>query len=180
MTAPLRHRTTDETYADFAEALEAANKIRFAMAVTQAGMLEARPLTTQAADPDGVLWFFISASGGIAHDVAGRPDLLLIYSDPHQGRYLSLSGRASIVQDPARAKRLWSNVDQTFFDGPDDPDLRLLRVDITQIELWEPQGTRLGQFLKMAAAALGADVKPDDLGRHDRLPGLGRPALPQA
>lgn len=152
----------------FMETLDAALEIRYAMAVTAAGGLSARPLTTRAADPDGVLWFLVGASGEIARDVAADPQILLVYAKPGDSRYLSVGGTARLLHDEQRAQRLWTRWATPYFPGgPDDPDLRVLRVDISKVEIWEPHGTRVGQFMRLAAAAMGADVKPESIGRHD-------------
>lgn len=169
MQEPRHESTTDATLSDFGRALETAYSIREAAVVTQHGALEARPLTTQAVDPAGALWFFISGSGDLARDIAGRPDMLLVYADPAGPRFVTIGGRASLVHDIERARAMWSSAVADAFESADDPDLRLLRVDALRIDSWEPQGTRLGRLLRMAAAAIGAQP-----GRRDEAP----PAAP--
>lgn len=155
-------------YANFAEAMETAKKIRFAMAVSQGSALSARPLTTQSVDPDGVLWFFIGAQSEFAAELSRNPEALFVYAEPEDGRYLSINGVATATRDIARARRLWTRLDATFFPGgPEDANLRVLRVEVSKIEIWEPQGTRVGQFLKLAAAAMGAQVDTRQLGHHE-------------
>lgn len=153
----------------FIETLDRVLDIRYAMLVTTgpAG-LAARPLTTRAADPDGVLWFLVTASGDVVRDVAGDARVLLVYAEPDESRYLGVSGTARVLRDADRARRLWTRLASPYFPGgPDDPELRVLRVDVSSIEVWEPHGTRVGQFVRLAAAAMGADVKAEDIGRHD-------------
>jgi general stress protein 26 len=159
-------------YGDFAEAIEAAEHIKYAMCVTHHGILNARPLTTQAVDPDGTVWFFVGGRGDLDAELTAHPDLLLLYADTDASRYLSLAGRGTLLRDTALAKRLWNPMASAFFSGgPEDPDLRVLRVDVARIELWEPNGTRMGQFLRLAAAAMGAEVRADNIGRHEVLTG---------
>ena len=152
--------TTDRTLQDLAAALRMAMDIGDAMVATQAGVLEVRPLTTRAVDPDGALWFLISAGGDLARDIAARPDLLLVYAEPAKSRFAGIAGRAAIVDDPVRVRALWNAAVAEHFDGPDDPDLRLLRVDALRIDTWTPQGTRLGRWLRQAVAAMADETPP--------------------
>ena len=152
--------TTDATLQDLAAALRLAMDIGDAMVVTQAGVLEVRPLTTRAVDPDGALWFLISAGGDLARDIVARPDLLLVYSDPAKSRFVGIGGRALLLRDEERLRALWDSSMAEHFDGPDDPDLRLLRVDALRIDTWTPQGTRLGRWLRQAVAAIADDTPP--------------------
>src|SRR5918912_1162828 len=52
------------------------------------------------------------------------------YSSPDDQRYVSVSGRAQLVRDPAKVKELWGPAYKAWFPkGPDDPELALLRVE---------------------------------------------------
>jgi Pyridoxamine 5'-phosphate oxidase like len=53
-----------------------------------------------------------------------------------------------------------------FSEGVDDPSICVIEVKILEAELWEPNGTKVGQLFSMAKAALGADVDVRDIGRH--------------
>ncbi len=152
----------------FHEVLGQVERIRFAMFVTEAGGLRACPMTTQRADADGRLWFLGGAGTELVADLRDRDQVLLVYAEPGSGLYHSVHGRASVRQDAAQARVLWSKPAEVFFrGGPDDPDLRVIEVDVDRIESWQPEGTRIGQVMKVAAAALGADIEPRSMGRHD-------------
>ncbi len=152
----------------FHDVLRQVERIRFAMFVTSAGRLRACPMTTQRADPDGRLWFLGAAGTEIVDDLAQPGDVLLVYSDPGSGLYHGVHGRANVRQDAGLARALWSKAAEVFLkEGPDGPDVRVIEVDVDRIESWQPEGTRIGQVMKIAAAAMGADVEPSSLGRHD-------------
>jgi general stress protein 26 len=45
---------------------------------------------------------------------------------------VSITGRGTVVRDRAKAKELWTELHRAWFpDGLDDPNLALLRVDVT-------------------------------------------------
>jgi len=109
--------------------------IRFAMLTTIGpdGSLAGRPMTTVQKDFDGTLWFFTSASSPGAQEVAARAAVGLQYVEPKDDVYVSLSGDARLERDRSRMEALWSPMIQAWFPkGLDDPDLTLLRVDVTR------------------------------------------------
>jgi len=59
---------TEPTAEERADLWPKVEKVRMAMLTThdRSGALTSRPITTQQAEPDGVLWFFVPMDGGIA------------------------------------------------------------------------------------------------------------------
>jgi len=95
------------------------------------GQNRVRPLTTQRADPDGTLWFFVPIDGGVARDVATSPSILLLYAEPSDNAYVALAGRATVSRDVERAREMWSAIAGAWFtEGPEDPGLGIMRVDL--------------------------------------------------
>ena len=147
--------------------------IRFGMLTTQSesGDLRSHPLTTQnRKEEDGsVLWFFISARSETVRDVLARHKVNLAYASPEDDRYVSISGRARLVNDPQKKQALWSPMSQAWFPGGvDDPDLALLAVDIHQAEYWDIKSSKMVQLLKMAQAAITGNP-PTRLGEHEKV-----------
>jgi hypothetical protein len=79
----------------------------------------------------------------------------VIYADPDEQRYASVSGMASVVRDRAKAKELWSPAVKAWFPkGVDDPNLALLRVRVQYAEYWEAPPNKVVQaagFVKAVA-----------------------------
>ena len=147
--------------------------IRFAMLTTRSadGALRSRPLTTQnrsldAADP--VLWFFVSRTSEAAADAANEADVNVAYADTDNDRYVSIEGRAELVDDRAQAETLWSMAAKAWFPGgPGDPDLQLLRIQIHHAEYWDVKQSKVVQLFKLARAA-ASGKRPRGLGeRHE-------------
>ena len=147
-------RATEEARRQLFERLA---KTPVAMVVTTdaGGGVRVRPLTTQEAEEPGILWFFVPRNGGVADDVAERPEAILIYAEPHDNAYVALAGQASIVVDPEKAKALWSPIAGAWFtEGPDDPRLGLLRIELNRGEAWESTEGKVLDYLRIAKAAL--------------------------
>lgn len=144
--------------------------IRFAMftARHENHHLHSRPMTTQnrAIDEDTSLWFFMSRSREPVADLVQDPEVNVAYADPGADRYVSVSGRAAVVDDGAKKRQLWSKMAEAWFPGGvDDPDLALVQVQVTHASYWDVKDSKLVQVFKMAKAAL-TGRPPEDMGDH--------------
>ena len=64
---------------------------------------------------------------------------------------MSLTGQASVVDDLATKRELWNTVVEAWFpDGPEDPDVVLVRVDATSAEYWDSPGGRVASLISNA------------------------------
>ena len=144
--------------------------IRFAMFTTQqlAGGLRSRPMTTQnkGTDEDTSLWFFMSRKGEPVQDLQAQPQVGVAYADPDNNRYVSVSGNAAVVEDKAKKEQLWTKMAQAWFPGGvSDPDLALVRVEISQAEYWDTKANKMVQLAAIAKAVI-TGKPPTDLGAH--------------
>jgi general stress protein 26 len=144
--------------------------IRFAMFTTRHdnGHLHSRPVTTQNSklDEDANLWFFMSRAGDPVADLKSDPTVSVVYADPNKDRYVSVSGTASVVENPAKKQQLWSKLAEAYFPaGVTDPDLALVRVQIIHASYWDVKESKLVQLYQMAKAVV-TGKQPTDLGEH--------------
>lgn len=127
------------------------------------GAMHVRPMTTQQAEPDGIIWMFTSASGHLAAEVAANPGVLLVYSDTSDGAYAAVRGHAVLMRNIEKQRELWTALAGAWFHGgAEDPDLALLRITLSFAEQWEPTAGKVVQFLEIAAAALTKSVPESD------------------
>lgn len=157
-----RHR------ADFYARLE---KTPYCMLITHDidGGMHVRPMTTQCAEDAGQIWMFTAADGDIAAEVSANPNVLLTYADTGDNAFVAVRGHGTILRDAAKAKEMWSKFVEAYFpNGPDDPNLALLRVTLSSAEQWEPPTGKVMQFLEIAAAAL-THKHPDHEGVYRKL-----------
>ena len=104
--------------------------IKIAMLTTLStdGTLRSRPMATQDVEFEGTLWFFTSAGSAKMSEIRQYPQVSVSYASADDHRYVSLSGRASLIQDAEKMKELWSPVYRAWFpQGLDDPELALAR-----------------------------------------------------
>jgi general stress protein 26 len=147
---------------------ELIKQMRFAMFTTrhENGHLHSRPMTTQngKVDEGDALWFFMSRSSEPVADIQASDQVNVAYADPGKDTYVSVSGTAALVDDPAQKRRLWSRINDAWFPGgPDDPDVALVQVRITHAHYWDVDTNKVVQLIKMLTASV-TDRPPHDMG----------------
>ena len=143
--------------------------IKFGMLTTmhRNGHLHSRPVTTQNKDIDeaDALWFFMSRSGDPVLDIAQQSQVNVAYAHPGKDSYVSVSGIASIVEDAGKKQALWTKMAEAWFPGGvNDPDLALVKIQISHAHYWDVKESKIVQLYEMAKAAMGGH-RPTDLGR---------------
>jgi prepilin-type processing-associated H-X9-DG protein len=129
--------------------------IQFAMLTTVEpdGTLRSRPMATQKAEFDGTLWFFTREHSPKVDEISREHQVNVSYADGHKQEYVSVSGRATLVRDPARNKELWSPLLKAWFPkGLDDPELALIRVDVEKAEYWDSPSSKVVQLVGFVKA----------------------------
>jgi general stress protein 26 len=150
---------------------ELIHSIQFAMLTsTHAdGSMHSRPMTTQQVEFDGTLWFFSGLNSEKVQELQANPQVNVSYSAPDDQRYVSVSGRAHVSRDRARMEELWNPLFKAWFPkGLDDPDICLLRVDVTHAEYWDSPSSKMVQlagFIKSVVTGQRLE-KP---GEHEEL-----------
>ncbi|HEX5236625.1 MAG TPA: pyridoxamine 5'-phosphate oxidase family protein [Silvibacterium sp.] len=130
------------------------------------GEIESRPMATQETAFDGTVWFLTRGSSEKASDIRQDAHVALMYADPENSKYVTLRGRASMHRDEAKIKELWNPMYKAWFPkGEDDPDITVVRVDVTEGDYWEANASKLVRGMKyLAAAATGGGVLMGDAG----------------
>jgi len=129
------------------------------------GRLVSRPLRTVQADRpfDGTLWFFVRAASHKAAEIEGDPHVNLAYASPTRNTYVSVSGRAKLVDNRAKVAEFWSPTLELYFPrGREDRDLVLLRVDVDGAEFWDGPAGWIGQALDFAGELVTGDKPLSD------------------
>jgi len=145
--------------------------IKMAMLTTEAedGVLRSRPMATQNSPFDGTLWFFTSASSGKVGELDWNPEVNLSYAEPSDTKYVSVSGNGEIVRDRAKMQELWSDIYKAWFpQGLNDPDVCLLKVEVSAAEYWEAKSGKMVQlFGYIKALATGERAQGGEHGTMD-------------
>ena len=101
---------------------------------TREGLLS-RPMKTQEVEFDGDLWFFTKKETDKYREVLEHPEVNVSYAGKS---YVSIRGRAEIVEDLNKKKELWSTAYEKLLEtSVDDPNVILIKVKAEGAEYWE-------------------------------------------
>lgn len=146
---------------------DAIEGIRTAMFVSRGKSgLHARPMSAIVRREEGRIWFLTSRETAKTCEIEANPDVSVTFSNG-TSTHVAVNGRATLVDERAHVKDLWSIAAQAFYpDGPTDPDIVAIKVEPEIAELWDAPATPVA-LVKMAAAlvtrtsanSLGENVK---------------------
>lgn len=134
--------------------------------------LHSRPMSLNSdVDEQGNLWFFTSSNSHKASEIERTPNVNVSFIDTRQQHYVSVSGTAELVHDRQKIKELWKPVLKAWFpDGPDQPDVALLKVRMTKAEYWDGPSSTIAQAVSFVSAILtGKQVELGENKKSDRL-----------
>jgi general stress protein 26 len=139
-----------------AKVAELLKDLRVAMLVTldAHGRPHSRPMSTQHLLFDGSVWFFTAESSLKVAEIRDNPDVNIGYGSTSHESFLSLSGRATIVNDRDKIRELWNPLLRAWFTGADDPSIRLLCVEIETAEYWDTPGGKVAALISLVKAAV--------------------------
>lgn len=151
-----------DTIDGVAKVTELIKDIRTCMLVTLTpdGYPHSRPMATQDAEFDGTVWFVTDIDSTKVRDIAAQPVVGVTYASSGKESYVSLTGHAEILNDRARIRMFWNEFMKAWFDGPEDPRIRLIKVDVHQAEYWDTPGGKIASLISLAKAAITG--KPDE------------------
>lgn len=137
-------------------------KIPFALLVTKSGEhLDARPMATAVRPKEGRI--YILANKGEASDEQVQSNAEVVLSFQKGASYVVVHGTAVPSSDTAKIADIWTAFDKAWWDGPDDPRIRLISVTPGRAEYWESPGKLISYADMLLSAATG---KRPNTGEH--------------
>ena len=119
------------------------------------GGLRARPLDARPDREAGAIFFVTDVRGHKDDEIAARPEVCFTVTVPGENIYLSITGRASVTRDPAKARQIWKKTDDVWWpDGPDDANARVLTIEPVTAELWDGPASSLVAAFEFAKARM--------------------------
>lgn len=158
----------DEAVAKLADLIE---DIRIAMLTTidADGAPWSRPMGTQDVAFDGTLWFFTRADSEKVEHIERNAKVGVAYANPDDQDYVTMAGTARVLNDRGKIRDLWSEPLKAWFpDGVDDPELRLIQVDVDRAEYWDSPASAVVYALGYAKAVLTGQPATD-LGDNEQV-----------
>lgn len=139
---------------------ELAKRIGIAMFVTWDGKDQrARPLAATVEKDEGAIYFLIDVNGEKDDQLAEFPHVSVSFADHKHSKYVALSGKATVSNDRARIKELWTPFAKAWWDSPEDPAIRVIKMVPQDAELWDSPGRIVTTLSMLTAAVTGRSPK---------------------
>lgn len=147
---------------------EMVDKIKIAMFATNLTKkpISVAPMYTKRVDESGNLWFLSSVNSDHNENILRDADCQLLFSDGGSD-FLSVYGSSEIINDRDTVKSLYKKVDNAYFDGDDDPQIRAIKFSPQEAAYWSADGNKLVTLFKMGVAAVTG--KGQDLGTAGKM-----------
>jgi len=155
------HDATDDT----AKLVELTKDSRFVMLTTtdSEGHLVSRPMSRQDVDLDADLWFIATRDSRKVAHIRANPTVGVTVTS--QSSWVSISGRAEIVDDVEKLKEYWSTFAEAWIpEGPEDPNAILIHVEAETAEFWDNPGGRVSSIISLVKSKVTG--QPYDGGDH--------------
>lgn len=123
------------------------------------GTLLSHPMSIQGVSEDVDVWFFLALDGGQADALRGDPHVNLAVAEA--GSWLSVAGRARLVEDRALIEQLWTESAREYFpQGAEDPNLGLLQLSGDSAQFWGMPGGKVSGLAQILKARVTGDQPP--------------------
>ncbi len=108
------------------------------MLVTKSGDgLHGRPMQALPDPDDQAIWFLSDKATHKEEEIRADPSACLTFADPEEDVYVSVTGSMEFVDDREKLAELWSAEAEDYFEGPDDPDIVVLRFTPSVAGIWD-------------------------------------------
>lgn len=135
---------------------ELSEKARICMFCTELDVtpINSRPMGLQETDDSGNLWFISSADSNKNFEIKEDRRVQLFFMNNGDSQYLSVYGTASVYKDKETIEEKWSPMAKAWFNGKDDPNVTIIRVEPKETYYWDTKAGKLVSLLSFAASAI--------------------------
>ncbi|AMN48694.1 MULTISPECIES: pyridoxamine 5'-phosphate oxidase family protein [unclassified Psychrobacter] len=145
------------------------NDIKYTMMTTRTheDHLHSCPMnTTETSIGAKEIWFIGHSPSETVDNIKKNPEVNLAYVSQDDKNYLSITGKAELVEDKEKLDELWSVLYNAYFEqGKEDPKVQLIKVVPHGAEYWA-NGNAIASAFKMTAAAVTDTAIEKSLGEN--------------
>ncbi|MDE9365641.1 pyridoxamine 5'-phosphate oxidase family protein [Luteipulveratus sp. YIM 133132] len=126
-------------------------KVAMLTFVDPSGRLMSKPMATQDVDFSGDIWFIGERDSHKSRAIQQDSRVNVAYAG--RGTWVSVAGRAEVVDDVARLKDLWNTFTDAWLEGgPENPNNVLIHVAGESAEYWDSPGGKVVQVANLVKA----------------------------
>ncbi|WP_022723742.1 pyridoxamine 5'-phosphate oxidase family protein, partial [Rhodopseudomonas sp. B29] len=133
--------------------------IPFMLATRDGEKIRSRPMAAYVRPEEGTIYFLTDARRHKDEEIERDHHVNLGFADAGAQKYVSVSGTARVSNDRGKIRELFGTEAKAWWDNPDDPNIRVLKVTPDEAEYWDSPGTIVSYVKMVVAAATGG--RPD-------------------
>ena len=143
-------------------AWEVIEKVAVAMLTTHTSNeeLRSRPVEARLNRDEGCLYIVTDLRSAKEHEIERDPHIGLTFIDQQSNAYLAIAGRATVITDRTTIKQYWRSTDSMWWEGPDDPNVCVIRAELTSGSLWDGPASKAVQLFEFIKAKVTGE-KPN-------------------
>lgn len=165
--SPVENLSSSQAVDKIKELAEKAKTFMFTTSI-QSEYPTTRPMTVQEVDEEGNLWFISSAESHNVDEIKENKRVQLYFSNTSNYEFLYVLGEASLHTDKALIEKYWTEIANAWFDGKDDPMIRIVKVKPVDAYYWDTKQSKIVSLVKIGWAAL-TGAKMEDGGVEGEL-----------
>jgi len=132
------------------------------------GAFSSRPMATAKVEDDGSIWFFSNEYSLKSAEISKENEVTLGYSSPSNNTYITVNGKAELVDDQVRKEAYFSPAVKAWFpDGVEDPRLILIKVTPVSAEYWDSSASKMVVVFNILKALVTGNQYEG--GEHDQI-----------
>jgi len=153
---------------DTARVWRLIEKIKICMLASKDGeKIRARPMGAYARENENAIYFLTDERGHKDEELERDDNVCLTFAEPDDGRFLVVTGRARLLNDRALIRDLWDTAAEAWWEGPNDPRVRVIEVTPEDAQFWQGPHGIVAAFTMAAAAATSAPPQMGERGKVD-------------
>ena len=165
--SPVENLSSSQAVDKIKELAEKAKTFMFTTSI-QSEYPTTRPMTVQEVDEEGNLWFISSAESHNVDEIKENNRVQLYFSNTSNYEFLYVLGEASLHTDKALIEKYWTEIANAWFEGKDDPMIRIVKVKPVDAYYWDTKQSKIVSLVKIGWAAL-TGAKMEDGGVEGEL-----------
>lgn len=119
------------------------------------GSIFSRPIAIADVDLDNNVWFFTDINSSKVDDIINNKNVNFSFNNESENEYVSLSGKAEIIQNATLIEEKWSYLMKVWFPkGKESERLTLIKVTPQSVQYWDGTSSKIIQLYSMAKALI--------------------------
>ena len=116
--------------------------------------ISTRPMGIQKVDDEGRIYFLSGNDSAKNREISVSDEMQITITNDSDSEYISVYGSAEIYRDQEEIDEMYSSLANNWFDGKDDPNLRIIRFTPKEGHYWDTKHGKIVQFAGMLVGAL--------------------------